>query len=162
MLYLRLFLLFILLASGPVSDAQEVKPKPQSSSPEKVLLIKDMLTITGTANMADQILSHMIQSMKPAYPDIPDAVWHRLSTKLNTEEMLDSMVEIYDRHFSMEELQITATFYKSPTGQRMIKELPAVMSEAMIAGQAWGKKKGAEIFEELKAEQIANKKPASH
>lgn len=162
MLYLRPFLLFILLATGPVGDAQEVKAKPHSSSPEKVLLIKDMLAITGTANLANQILGSMIQSMKPRFPDIPETVWDRIMIKMHTEDMIETMVEIHGRHFSMEELQIIVTFYKSPTGQRMIKELPTLMSESMTAGQEWGKRKGAEIIEELKAEQTAKKGPASN
>ena len=158
MFSLRVPLLLILLTSAHAGYAQEAKPKSQPPSPGKVLIIKDLLVITGTANLANQVIAQMIQSYKQTFTDVPEAVWERLQKKMNAEEMIDSLVEIYDRHFSLEDLQLIVSFYKTPAGQRMIKELPSVMTEAMAVGKEWGQKKGAELFEEIKAEQNAAKK----
>ena len=101
------------------------------------------------------MMAQMITSLKPSFPDVPNEVWDRFAKKMNAEEVIDSMVAIYDRHFSLEDLQAAAAFYRTPSRQRLIKELPTVMSESMAIGKEWGKKKCAELIEELRAEQAA-------
>jgi len=160
MLLRQISLLLLLLTSHQVAFSQGAVAKPQAPSPEKVLLIRDLLKITGSIDLANQVMSTMMESIKLTTPGIPEEVWSRMIKKLNAEDMIDSLILIYDRHFSIEDLQFTLAFYKSPTGMRVIKELPAVMSESMAVGQDWGQRKAAELLEELKAES-RNTKPGN-
>ena len=153
---LNRFLIILLLLIGFASiQAQEVKAAPKLPSPEKVQVIKELLATTGSINIANQVMANLMNSLKPAFPGMPEATWDRLLKKMKAEELIDSLIAIYDRHFSTEDLQSALAFYRTAVGQRFIKELPTVMSESMAVGQEWGQKKAAELVRELKAEQEA-------
>jgi uncharacterized protein len=52
------------------------------------------------------------------------------------DAMLDDMIPIYQRHFSKIDIEAMSTFYASPTGQKMMQEMPALTSESMQAAYA--------------------------
>src|SRR5439155_13694987 len=47
------------------------------------------------------------------------------------DEMMDAMVPTYQKHFTRGELDALTAFYSSPTGQKILREMPAIMSEAI-------------------------------
>jgi Uncharacterized protein conserved in bacteria (DUF2059) len=47
------------------------------------------------------------------------------------DELIDAMVPIYQRHFTHADLVGVIEFYSSATGQKYLKEMPAMMSESM-------------------------------
>jgi hypothetical protein len=47
------------------------------------------------------------------------------------DEMMDSMVPAYQKHFTKGDIDALIAFYSAPTGQKVLRELPAIMSEAM-------------------------------
>jgi len=47
------------------------------------------------------------------------------------DEMMQAMVPVYQKHFSKGDIDAIVAFYSAPTGQKMLKEMPAMMSEAM-------------------------------
>lgn len=49
------------------------------------------------------------------------------------DEMMQSMVPAYQKHFSKGDIHALISFYSSPTGQKVLRELPAIMAEAMDA-----------------------------
>lgn len=47
------------------------------------------------------------------------------------DEMLDAMVPVYQKHFTRGDVDALVAFYSTATGQKLIKEMPAITSEAM-------------------------------
>jgi hypothetical protein len=47
------------------------------------------------------------------------------------DEILDSMVPVYQKHFTKGDVDALVAFYSTPTGQKLIKELPEITAEAM-------------------------------
>lgn len=47
------------------------------------------------------------------------------------EEMLESMVPVYQKHFTKGDIDSLVAFYSAPTGQKILREMPAIMGEAM-------------------------------
>jgi uncharacterized protein len=47
------------------------------------------------------------------------------------DDMIQAMVPTYQKHFSKEDLAEMSAFYSTPTGQKILKEMPAIMSESM-------------------------------
>jgi hypothetical protein len=47
------------------------------------------------------------------------------------DEMIDAMVPAYEKHFTKADMDALTAFYSAPTGQKVLRELPAIMSEAM-------------------------------
>jgi len=41
------------------------------------------------------------------------------------------MVPTYQKHFTKGDIDALTAFYSAPTGQKILKEMPAIMSEAM-------------------------------
>jgi uncharacterized protein len=52
---------------------------------------------------------------------------------LPLDEMLQAMVPVYQKHLTKNDVQALIAFYSSPTGQKLIQELPAITAEAMQA-----------------------------
>lgn len=46
-------------------------------------------------------------------------------------DMMQAMVPVYQRHFTKGDVDALIAFYSSPTGQKMLHELPSIMSESM-------------------------------
>lgn len=49
------------------------------------------------------------------------------------DDMMQAMMPTYEKHFTKGELQALTQFYSTPTGQKILREMPAIMSEAMEA-----------------------------
>lgn len=47
------------------------------------------------------------------------------------EEMLQAMAPVYQKHFTKGDVDALVAFYSAPTGQKMLREMPAIMAEAM-------------------------------
>jgi hypothetical protein len=47
------------------------------------------------------------------------------------DEMLDAMVPVYQKHFTKGDVDALVAFYSTATGQKLIKEMPAITAEAM-------------------------------
>lgn len=56
-----------------------------------------------------------------------------LMKEMPFDEMMAAMVPAYQKHFTRGDMAALVTFYSTPTGQKMIRELPAIMGEAMTA-----------------------------
>lgn len=54
---------------------------------------------------------------------------------ISIDELFEVMIPVYQRHLTRSDVRTEIEFYGSPTGQKMIKEMPAMMSEAMQAAQ---------------------------
>jgi hypothetical protein len=56
-----------------------------------------------------------------------------MTKELPFDEMMQSMVPAYQKHFTKGDMDALIAFYSTPTGQKVLQELPAVMGEGMQA-----------------------------
>jgi hypothetical protein len=47
------------------------------------------------------------------------------------DEMLQAMVPVYQKHFTKGDIDSLVAFYSGPTGQKVLRELPAITTESM-------------------------------
>jgi uncharacterized protein len=47
--------------------------------------------------------------------------------------MIDDMIPVYQRHLSRSDVAAMSTFYTSPTGQKLLREMPAIVADSMQA-----------------------------
>ena len=47
------------------------------------------------------------------------------------DEMLEAMVPVYQKHLTKGDVDALVAFYSTPTGQKLIKEMPEITGEAM-------------------------------
>lgn len=126
-------------------------------SPEKRVEIDRMLKLTGMEKLVDQMLHQMIASSRSTMPDVPPEFWDRFAHEANGRDLIELIVPLYDKYYSIEDLRATNAFYGSPAGQRVLSTLPQIMKESMVLGQQWGESMGQRIADEARAEMAAKK-----
>jgi uncharacterized protein len=62
-----------------------------------------------------------------------DASIDSFTKSLDLSGMLDDMVPVYQRHLTKQDVSAMLAFYDSPTGQKILREQPAMMAEGMQA-----------------------------
>jgi uncharacterized protein len=149
----------ILTASAFAQEPAATSPAP---SKDEVLRFMDLMHLRA---QMEQVMEGMEKSMKTGAEagfkqKIPAATPEQLA-KLNSltdavfkdfpiDEIIDAMVPIYQKHLSKSDLEAVIAFYLSPVGQKLLKEQPAMMAEAMQAGQDIMLRKLPEMQERLK------------
>lgn len=121
-------------------------------APEKRTEIDQLLKLTGMERLVDQMMAQMIASLRANIKDVPDEFWGRFEKKINSAEMIEMVVPLYDKYYSLEDLRAINAFYASPVGQRVLSTLPQIMQESMAAGQQWGAKIAQQAADEARAE----------
>jgi hypothetical protein len=53
----------------------------------------------------------------------------------SVDELINAMVPIYQRHLTHSDIDGIVEFYSTPLGQKVLKEMPAMMAESMQAVQ---------------------------
>jgi len=69
-----------------------------------------------------------------------------------TNEIIDVMVPIYQKHFTKDEVDALIAFYATPTGQKYLKELPLIQAESLPAAKAIAEKMMAKATQRLQDE----------
>jgi hypothetical protein len=120
--------------------------------PEKRVEIDKMLQLTGMEKLITQMKAQMLTSLKTSLPGAPTAFWDKFSEKMDTRDLLEQIIPIYDKYYTVDDLRAVNAFYASPAGQKILSTLPHVMHDSMIVGQAWGQKIAKQASDELAAE----------
>jgi hypothetical protein len=91
-------------------------------------------------SMVSQSQSLMREQIKQRHPDITEdelATMERESAEIlndfPVDLMMEDMVPVYQKHLTKADVEAMIGFYSSPTGQKLLREMPAIMSEGMQA-----------------------------
>src|SRR5215475_6053999 len=95
-------------------------------SDEKRQEIEKLLRLTGMEKLMGQMKSQMITGMKKQMPDSPDAFWTKLDQKMDIREMIEKIIPVYDKYYTLEDLKSANAFYESPAGKRILSATPMV------------------------------------
>jgi len=75
-----------------------------------------------------------------------------LAKNLPIDELLDAMIPVYEKHLTKGDVDALVAFYSSPTGQKMIKEQAAMVSEGMQAAYGVVQKMTGKMMDRAQAE----------
>jgi hypothetical protein len=162
----RYFLLAGLLLVATATLGQQPAPSPGDApaSKEDIQRLFDVMQIHQQMHqvmdaMMKQQKAMIDQTLKKRYPQTSpekiaraDQLIAETMKNMPMDAMLDDMIPIYQKHFSKTDIDAMSTFYSSPTGQKMMREMPVLTSEAMQASYARMQKQMDAITQ--KAEQI--------
>ena len=121
-------------------------------SPEKRKEIEKMLRLTGVEKLSEQIANQMLTSLRTQLPQVPETFWTKFQQKMNTRELIEKIIPIYDKYYTIEDLKAINAFYETSTGQKVLAALPQLMQETLKIGEEWGQKIGQEAAEEAEKE----------
>ena len=85
-----------------------------------------------TATEKKQLEESILINDRPAVKKLED----RLSAKIDYRTIMEEMmIVVYDKFFTLEELRDLLVFYKSPTGQKLVRQMPGIAAESMQVTQ---------------------------
>ena len=112
--------------------------------------IKELLVLTGSAQLGKQVASQMFDSFEKMYPQVPAEFWNEFKKEMKTDDLINLMVPIYKKYYTHDEIKDLIKFYKTPIGQKTISVMPSVTQDAMAAGQTWGQEIAMKVLEKMK------------
>jgi len=71
--------------------------------------------------------------LPPDFESRMNRIMDAMIKEMPIDEMLDAMVPVYQKHLTKGDIDALVAFYSTPTGQKMLRDLPAIMAEAMQA-----------------------------
>jgi len=118
----------------------------QQPSPAAVALARQVIAIKGANGMTDPLVRGVIESVKnsfvPTNPNLTrelDEVAAALHKELDgkSSEVMEQMAEAYAARFTEQDLNGLLAFYKTPLGQKFIKEEPIALEDGLKRAQQW-------------------------
>ena len=136
---------------GPAAAPAQTKPAAtkNKTGANKTADIKTLLILTKSGELAVQMMQEMLNAYRQGLPQVPEEFWLGLAKKVKTDDLVDMLVPIYDRHLTHSEVTTLIEFFQRPVGKKLVSVQPEIMKESMQVGQQWGEKIGNEVTAEL-------------
>lgn len=168
---MKLFIkgLALLLALLPVSV-----PATETAASKREI-VEEMLVLMDVDAMVDTIYTQMDQMMQgmgremgitpedqPLFDKYSAKMTAIMRSEVSWQKMKEPIIAVYQNYFTTQELADMLAFYKSPSGQSMLKKMPEVMKASMVVSQDMMKtvipqlqQLSQELAEEVKAQRAA-------
>lgn len=140
----RIFILILVLcfSTAPVWS-QEISADQASASREDVLKLFDVMHLRDQMKLVmTQVSEQMKATLRKRNPEITEEEIAKLDAQsdemlkgMPIDGLLEDMVPVYQKHLSRADVNAMVAFYSSPTGQKILKEMPAIFGEGMQAVQ---------------------------
>jgi len=131
--------LFVVFFSAFTSANEDVKKQK----------LDELLTLMNADALIDSIYSQMDQmimgleqhlgvkpSEKAIFNEHSNKTTQIIKQEMSWEKMKGPMIDIYMKHYTESEIADMVAFYKTETGQSMIKKMPIVMNDTMMMSQS--------------------------
>lgn len=134
----------------------------------EVMNIHQQMRLVVDSMMSQQrTLIH--EAMKKRHPEVTneqmaqyDSMMQETMKNYPVDAMLDDMVPVYQKHLTKGDVDAMSGFYSSPTGKKLLKEMPAMTTEAMqVAYVRMQKQMGSMMDQVQKMVQEDQKKQAA-
>jgi len=117
---------------------------------------KDILTlmdVTGEMEQQKQFPALLLNQFRQRMPQLPAEFWDRVAPKISSDELTASLVPVYAKHMTKEDVKGLIEFYQSPLGKRYVQARAAMQQETQQASMAWVQKVQMAVVLELQAMQ---------
>lgn len=113
--------------------------------------VRKMIEVLGTTERMKVVAANLFKLQEEQNPGLTESeYWQKLKADgFDYEELIEMLVPIYKKHLTIDEINEIIRFYSSPSGQALVKKSPAISTESMQVGVAWGEKINQRIREEL-------------
>jgi len=130
-------------------------------SAEKRAVIEQLLEVTSALAIGKQLVdvmtTHFAQIIRQHNPNVPQYVIDAIPEEVNaalTESLpmfKEMIIPIYDKYFTLEELQGLGAFYTTPLGKKTIAVMPSLMQESLRMGMRFGEAMAPRIDQRIRA-----------
>ena len=118
---------------------------------EEIIELLDLMQIRDSTRQAMHAATSQALAQFRSMPGLRDAglpagTLARFEERLNTilddmiaeypvDEILEDVVPIYQKHLTSTDAKAMIAFYSTPTGQKVIRDMPSIMAESMQVAQ---------------------------
>lgn len=138
-----------------------VAGQAQQASPAAMALAKEYLTIKGGIELLDPVIFGVIEQARQTFlranplvgkdlNEVAAAMQKDYAPRL--EEVRGMLYRSYAARFTEVELKEMIAFFKTPIGQKMLKEEPAVIDQAVRSAEDYGEKFTAEVIGRMRGD----------
>jgi hypothetical protein len=143
------------------SAAPEAVAAPAAPvDPAKEVEIRKMIKESGVAKTMKTVMDRMFDAFKAQNSSLSSDFWTRIESEAKIDALLEKLVPIYAKYYTIDDLKAINAFYESPAGRHMIQVQPQLSGDAMSVGQDWGRALAAKVQGEIQAEQGKTSAPA--
>jgi len=140
-------ILLCLSSSQLLGQTQGSTGSEAPASGDDIRKMFDVMHIRDQMKVIMQQVSQQMRSMehdqiRKQQPNVTDediakvdAMSDEMLREFSTEGLLDDMVPVYQKHLSKIDVDAMVGFYSTPTGQKILREMPAMTAEGMAAMQ---------------------------
>lgn len=132
---------------------------PLLAEPAKSESVQKLMNISGAGEMGKMMMSQMMPALKQAIPEATEEFWQDVASEMNFDQLMTSIIPVYQQHLSEEDIQAILQFYTTPAGKKLISSQPVIMQQSMQIGQQWGQSVFMKVMEKHAA--LKNKSPKS-
>ncbi|MGC1550581.1 MAG: DUF2059 domain-containing protein [Rhodanobacter sp.] len=129
--------------------AVSAAPAVGATQPPSEDQVKQLMAVFSVDKVFSQMNTQMASVMSQQVPCVPTSYWQNYIDADGVKALMERMVPIYQRHFTADDVEGLLKFYRSPLGQKVITQMPQVMSEATLANQQWGQERAQQMLGQL-------------
>src|SRR5262249_50945839 len=121
----------------------QVPPEPSAAAikiAREIIDLKDAAALFGAMvpGVIERVRSMLLQTSPTLGKDLEDVATNlRKSLAPRTSDLLNDVAWVYASRFTEAELKEIVTFYRTPTGKKVIAWEPQVFEDAMNGLQGW-------------------------
>jgi hypothetical protein len=154
-------------ASEQNATAQNQADSPQRKpiDPAKNADLRSLMELIGVKDQVqDSVSNSAEQNREKLLATVPNdekgqafvnAFTAGYEKKFDVDQMTEQIVNVYDKHFTDDEIKGLLQFYGSPLGQKYAAEMPKISREIQAASRDAGAKAAREALQEVKAQNPA-------
>lgn len=83
--------------------------------------IKELISLNGAFPLSKEAERNIIADYKKKYNHVPESAWKNIEKKVNINDLLNKVINIYDSRFSEKEIEELLAFYKTEVGKKLIQ-----------------------------------------
>lgn len=134
----------ILLCTSSIGFAQQAPADSPATKEDVQRYLEVMQSREMMSKMIDAMIKPMHQMIHEQYEKDKDKLPADFEARTNKviddylkkfpwDDILQAMVPVYQKHLTKGDIDHLVAFYSTPTGQKVLQELPAITAEAMQA-----------------------------
>ncbi len=153
-------LVFLLLASVSFAQQSDADAPASKADIERYLdamhaqtMMKNTLVMM-TAQMHKMVHDQLAkqENLPPDFEARMDKMTDDMFNNFPVDELIDVMIPVYQKHLTKSDVDAMIVFYSTPTGKKLLKEMPAITAESMQAASGTIQKMTANAMQRVQDE----------
>ncbi|MCP5432082.1 MAG: DUF2059 domain-containing protein [Alphaproteobacteria bacterium] len=153
---LRAAALGIVLGLAGLAGAARAEPDEA-----RLVAAKELVAAAGMTDQFDLIIAAMLDQLMPLFTQANPGAESRVQTIVkeeltkaflgNKQAFIDDMTQVFAESYTLETLQATLAFYRSPAGLEFVSKQPELTQKSLAIGQKFGLAAASDAIQALAA-----------